>query len=268
MLKRILSAFLYSLILYTCVLIALYLNQRSLMYYPNQSDFRLPEEIGMGDLIQIDLPDQEKRVIAWYKLPKENRPTIVFFHGNAGSLHHRQSTFEALTQGGEGLIAVSYPGFGSSEGEPTESAIYQAALASVTFMKKQGVLPSSMIYFGESLGTAVAIETATHVPPQAIILQSPFTRMHEAASYHYPWVIAMSHIVKDQYDSLSKIPQITTRSVVIHGKNDGVVPFFMGKAIFEQMNEPKESYFIESKGHHGFDYQQIYERYIADIPTN
>ncbi|MCH2038982.1 MAG: alpha/beta hydrolase [Rickettsiales bacterium] len=251
-------------VFYVLVLTFLFFNQRILMYIPQGTD-TLPAEIGLTDFEQVSFSNSDYEVILWEKKPDNDVKTyVVFFHGNGGSLHNRKNIFLNLTQGGEGLVAISYPGYGASGGSPSEESIYRASQKSIEHLTQQGVKTSDMIFFGESLGTAVAIEMATRFTPKKLILQSPFTNMVEAASYHYPYVMGMKYMVLDEYDSISKVDKINTETIVIHGKNDGVVPFKMGKALFEAFKEPKSSLFIDRVGHQGFDYNLIYNQFIKE----
>lgn len=232
------------------------------MYVPHGNQ-ALPDTIGLSEFKQVSIARESYDLVLWQKEASEGVNTyIVFFHGNGGTLHNRKKLFQELTQSGEGLVAISYPGYGASGGEPSEITIYDAAQESIEFLKKNGISVSNMIFYGESLGTAVAAEMATKYTPKVLILQSPFTNMVDAAFHHYPYVIGMKYLVLDHYDTISKVDSINTKTIVIHGRNDRVVPFKMGQEVFDALKEPKASLFIDQIGHAGFDYNHIYNKYI------
>ena len=106
------------------------------------------------------------------------------------------------------------------------------------WLKIKGVKEKNLILYGESLGTAVAIETAQNIDLAGIILESPFTSMVELAQKYYP-VLPVKYLLKDKYETIKKLPNISSPLLILHGRLDTIVPFTMGQKLFEQANEPK-----------------------------
>jgi len=135
------------------------------------------------------------------------------------------------------------------------------------WLKIKGVKEKNIILYGESLGTAVAIETAQNKNLAGIILESPFTSMVELAQKYYPF-LPVKFLLKDKYETIKKLPNINSPLLVLHGKLDSIVPFSMGKKLFEKANEPKFKYFIDNDDHMvRYDQKLLNEikKFISDI---
>ena len=115
-------------------------------------------------------------------------------------------------------------------------------------MNKKKVSNSQIILYGESLGTGVAVEIASKNNFNSIILESPFTSIENSAKIYYPY-LPVKFLLKDRYDSISKIKKINSPILIMHGRKDDIVPFFMGKKLFEKANSPKDSYFTDIDDH-------------------
>ena len=118
----------------------------------------------------------------------------------------------------------------------------------MNWLKIKGVKEKNIILYGESLGTAVAVEIAQNKDLAGIILESPFTSMVELAQKYYP-VLPVKYLLKDKYETIKKLPNINSPLLILHGKLDSIVPFTMGQKLFELANEPKFKYFIDNDDH-------------------
>ena len=146
------------------------------------------------------------------------------------------------------FLIVAYRGFSNNHGKPTEKGLYEDAKSSLDWLKLKGVKEKNLILYGESLGTAVAIETAQNKNLAGIILESPFTSMLELAQKYYP-VLPVKFLLKDKYETVNKLPNVTSPILVLHGKLDAIVPFAMGEKLYQQANKPKFKYFIDNDDH-------------------
>ena len=135
-----------------------------------------------------------------------------------------------------------------NEGSPTEENLYKDAKAAIKWLNRKEVENNKIILYGESLGTGVAVEIGKKNNFNSIILESPFTSMENAAKIYYPY-LPVKLLLKDKYNSISKIKKITTPILIMHGKKDDIVPFSMGKELFEKANNPKYSYFTSDDDH-------------------
>ena len=126
--------------------------------------------------------------------------------------------------------------------------LYHDAEEAVKWLNNRGAISKNIILYGESLGTGVATELGTSNAFGGIILESPFTSIANAAKIYYPY-LPVNIILKDRYNSIGKIKNITTPILIMHGKKDNIVPQKMGLELYEKANQPKFSYFPENDDH-------------------
>jgi fermentation-respiration switch protein FrsA (DUF1100 family) len=215
----------------------MYLAQRSLMYFP-ESVRTKPADAGFPDAEEVflDTADGEK-IIAWHVAPHQDKPVIVYFHGNGASLRYRVRRFRALTADGTGLIAVSYRGFGGSTGSPSEKGLILDAEAAYQFAVAR--YPATrIVLWGESLGSAVAVALAAEKPVARLILEAPFTSAADVGAAAYPF-IPVRLLIKDAFHSDERIGAITAPILVIHGDHDHIVPIKFGERLFSLIKSPK-----------------------------
>jgi uncharacterized protein len=246
-----------SVIIYVFICIAMYGLQRNLMYRP-ATNIDSPASYGLVDFSTIRLKTSDGISIeAWYHPAKENYPTIIYFHGNAGNLSDRANFFSLFRDVGFGVLGVDYRGYGKSEGDPSEKGFYQDARATMDYAAKTlSLSDNKIIIYGESIGTAVAVQMATEYKVAALVLQSPFTSMEATASRQY-YFLPVNLLLKDRFDSLSKIENIKTPLLLFHGEMDTLVPLAFGKELFAKASEPKQAIYYPEIGHHGFDLEKL-----------
>jgi len=240
------------LILYSALVFTIYLFQRKLQYFP--SPMRVsPVEAGLINVEEIILvtPDAE-RLIAWYAPATGNKPTVLYFHGNGAGLINRAERMGKYQALGFGFFIPAYRSFAGSSGSPSEEAIIADARLAYDHLLKQGIKPENIVVFGESLGTAVAIQLAASVKVAALVLESPFTSAVAMGALRYPF-LPVRYLMKDQYLSNQYLPEVTVPVLVVHGGRDQVVPLAMGKQMFELANEPKEFVLLPQAGHNDHD---------------
>lgn len=240
---------LFLLVVYSFLVIIVYFMQRSLQYFPSNDmgDPRLPEQLKM-QVVTIKTEDGLDNV-SWFAPPKEkNGKIIVVFHGNGGNISHRDIKAARLTGEGYGVLLCGYRGYGRNPGNPTETGLYRDARATVKWLEKQGYNIGQMVFYGESLGSGVAIQMATEFNPKHIILEAPFSSALSVAKRHY-FYLPVDYMMKDRYDSLAKIGKVKASLLIVHGTLDGVIPISEGRKLFEAANHPKEFITIENAGH-------------------
>ena len=145
-------------------------------------------------------------------------------------------------------MIISWRGFSGNEGFPTEQNLYKDAEAALKWLNSKEIPSNKIILYGESLGTGVAVEIGKKNIFNSIILESPFTSMENAAKIYYPY-LPVKLLLKDKYDSINKIKIIETPILIMHGMKDDIVPFSMGKELFNKANNPKYSYFTSNDDH-------------------
>ena len=239
---------LLGLIIYLIVLGYIYFFQRNLLYHPSVNGYQNDE--ANFDYVEVLIQNNEGiKLKAWlHEKDLINKKTILFFHGNAGNLANRNYKLNELSKLDVNFLIVAYRGFSNNHGKPTEKGLYEDAKSSLDWLKLKGVKEKNLILYGESLGTAVAIETAQNKNLAGIILESPFTSMLELAQKYYP-VLPVKFLLKDKYETVNKLPNVTSPILVLHGKLDAIVPFAMGEKLYQQANKPKFKYFIDNDDH-------------------
>ncbi len=228
--------------------------ERRLIYFPTRADGDTPTPRIAGasavEEVWLDAPDGV-RLHGLYARAADAFADLLFFHGNAGNLYDRLDNVALLVASGISVLIVDYRGYGKSEGEPSEPALYaDAALAYRHLTDEREVEPARLVVFGRSLGSAVAIDLAVREPVAALIAESAFTSARELGRLHYSWMPglllrAMSH----EFDSLSKVRRLKAPALFVHGDRDTIVPIEMGRRLYEAAPEPKEWYEIRGAGH-------------------
>ena len=238
----------YLVIAYTVVLIFVYFYQRNLLYHPSENNYQDAKIQFNYEEIFIKV-DEKIKLKSWViKKDFKKLKTLLIFHGNAGDLSNRIYKINELNKLNLNILLISWRGFSGNKGSPTEKNLYQDAESAIKWLNKQKVENRNIILYGESLGSGVAIEMATKNNFNSIILESPFTSIENSAKIYYPY-LPVKLLLKDRYDSISKIKMIHTPILIMHGKKDDVVPFSMGKELFEKANNPKQSYFTNEDDH-------------------
>ncbi|MEJ2199546.1 MAG: alpha/beta hydrolase [Desulfuromonadaceae bacterium] len=195
------------------------------------------------------------RLHGWYLPGDPNRPLILFCHGNAGNISHRLDNLYLLHQLGPSLFIFDYRGYGLSEGKAGETGTYSDARGALAWLQQKGWSPGKMVYFGRSLGAAVALQLALEQPPAALILETPFTSVAAMGRQHYPLLsIFFGWLLNARYDNLAKIGQLQCPLLIFQGDQDRIVPPAMARQLFEQANEPKTWHLIG-----GADHNDTYE---------
>ena len=235
-------------ITYFFVLILTYIFQRSLLYHPMENNYS-------NDQIKVSIEKVEIKtndgiiLTSWYhNKDLKSYKTILFLHGNAGSLENRIHKINHFRDMNVNFLITAWRGFSGNAGEPTEKGLYEDARSAINWLKTKGVNEKDIIIYGESLGTGVAVEIAQNKKFAGIILESPFTSMIAAGKDKYPF-LPVRMLLKDKYESEKKIKNVKVPILVMHGKADNIVPFHMGKKMYELANEPKYYYFSEYDDH-------------------
>ena len=248
----VLNSFLILLIVYISVVVFLFFYQRKLLYHPGENNYL--DETQLNHTIENTLIQSNDKLVSWYFKKNPKFKTILFFHGNAGKLDNRVYKLNELSKLELNYLIVAYRGFSGNAGKPTESGLYEDANFAKIWLNKNGVKDKDIIIYGESLGTAVAIDLASRYNFSGIILESPFTSMLDLAQKYYP-IFPVKLILKDRYESRKKLNDIKSPVLVMHGKKDKIVPFYMGEQILEALSSPKFSYFND-KDDHMMEYNQ------------
>lgn len=233
---------------YFIIILFVYFYQRNLLYHPSENNYLNDKIIFNYEEIFIET-DKKIKLKSWFIKKDLNKfKTILIFHGNAGNLFNRVYKLNELNKLDINILLISWRGFSGNKGKPTEKSLYHDAEEAVKWLNNRGAISKNIILYGESLGTGVATELGTSNAFGGIILESPFTSIANAAKIYYPY-LPVNLILKDRYDSIGKIKNITTPILIMHGKKDNIVPQKMGLELYEKANQPKFSYFPENDDH-------------------
>ena len=235
-------------VVYLSVLILLFIFQRSLMYHPLENNYfgdRLDVNVENVKIINSD----NINLLGWFHNKDLKKfKTIVYFHGNAGKLENRIHKLNHFKNMDVNFLIIAWRGFSGNEGKPSEKGLYDDGNSAILWLKNLGLKESDIILYGESLGTGVATELAQNKNFAGLVLETPFTSMIEAAKNFYPY-IPVGLLLRDKYKNDKKIKNINIPILVMHGEADQIVPFWMGKKIYEIANQPKYSYFTKYDDH-------------------
>jgi len=228
------------------------------MYHPD-TNIDAPQAYNLMEFSEVFINTQaHQRLALWQHPAAPSMPTIVFFHGNAGNLSNRRTIFHALAEQGFGVVAVDYRGFGKSEGSPTEAGVYEDAAATIDYTKNTLHIPQQkLIYFGESLGTGVAIEMAKHSPPALLMLEAPYTSVATLAAETYWFIAGATYVVWDRYDAVDNIPSLHCPILMIHGEEDSIIPVKYARTLFAAANEPKKLIIYPGREHVSFTMPEV-----------
>ena len=234
---------------------------------------------GKGILTQGQLPHHVQELfietadhveLQGYLLPQtaSNR-ILIYFHGNAGNICSRLPDLIQIHRMGLNVLGVSYRGYGKSGGKPSEDGLYLDGEAAFTFATQQlGFASDNVILLGRSLGSAVAVNTARHKGISGLILVTPLISAKACARAYVFGPVAA--IAGNAFNAIDKIQHIQCPLLVIHGTNDHVIPFAMGKAVYDRAMVRKRFIAIEGANHNDLstDYAAIYWPAISEFIDN
>lgn len=254
MLKMIWSLLLFALVAYAVIMVGLFFLQRQMIYGPDRRDFTLTMPSGLGyQVVETETADGLKLRHLWAAPEHSDTPVFLVFHGNAGNVSHRPGKFAFLSDSGVGLLLTEYRGFGGNPGSPDEKGLYADGRSVLDWLADEGIPPGRIVLYGESLGSGVATKMAAELsaqgtPPLALVLEAPFTSVPAVAQRRFWWLPA-AWLTLDRFDNLSRIADIDTEILILHGTADRVVPYDMGVALADAAGQRARFLSLEGAGH-------------------
>lgn len=256
-----LKCFIFTITLfYLFVAAFMFVRQRNIIFQPKKfvvmfSDNNIKKH-GFEEII-IKSSDGLK-LQAWYRKPgRAYLPVILYFHGNGGNLSNRFNKFVTFAEKTNyGVLALSYRGYGKSQGKPTEEGVYKDARAAINFLLGEHIHLEEMIFYGESIGAAVATQMAIEFDAKALILEAPFTSLADIAQDIY-WYLPARYLLLDKFNTIEKISRVNMPLLIIHGKKDKVIPIQHGKALLKVAQYPKKMIVFEENGHSDFNSKEL-----------
>jgi fermentation-respiration switch protein FrsA (DUF1100 family) len=217
------------------VLALVWTLQRRLIYFP-AGGVPTPGDVGLAGVEPVTYKTADGLSLnAWFVAASGTSPrvSVLVFNGNAGNRAHRGPLAAALHRHGLQVLLVDYRGYGGNPGAPTESGLAADSRAARAYLTgRPDVDRSRIVYFGESLGTAVAVDLAVEYPPAALVLRSPFTSMADVGQHHYPF-LPVRLLLRDRFDAIDRIRQVRVPLLVIAGGRDRIVPVEQSRRLYD-----------------------------------
>jgi len=233
------------------VLLLIWLGQRTLIYFPDRH-VPPPAVTGLADFEDVQIPAADGVTLQGWFLPARPQPaswTVVVFNGNAGNRAYRIPLAAALRRHGLAVLLFDYRGFGDSSGSPTETGLHEDARAVHAYLaRRTDVRADRLVYFGESLGTAVAVRLAVDPPPAALILRSPFTSLVDVGRLHYP-ILPVRWLLRDRFNSADAIARVRSPVLIVAGDRDRIVPLEQSRQLFAMTPEPRQLMIVRGADH-------------------
>jgi len=248
--------------------------EKRFVFFPSSEVIYTPQRSGL-EYEDVSRTSQDGlRLHGWF-VPGDSNVTLLWFHGNGGNIGHRVDELGIIHDRlGVNLLIFDYRGYGKSEGKPSEQGTYLDARAALAHLQtRSDVDPDKIVYFGRSLGAAVAVELATVQPPMAMVLVSPFASIADMARISLR-NLPIQWLVRDRYDSTARISEIRCPLLVLHGDQDETVPIAQGKKLFDAASPPKLFQALPGAGHNdthlvaGSGYWEALEGFLASLPAN
>jgi fermentation-respiration switch protein FrsA (DUF1100 family) len=242
----------YLFVAYVLLLIVMRLFERRMIFFPDYPN-RLEGNWNPRTLAPEDVwltASDGTKLHAWWISHPAAKFTFLAFHGNASNIANRDATYEFLRDTPANVLALEYRGYGHSEGKPSEAGLYLDADAAYQFLVKTKHLnPNSVLSFGQSLGTAVATDLAAHHKVGALILEAPLPSASRVASKKFWFLPGLSLLVYSQFDTISKLKQITAPVMIVQCTHDPVLSVQFGQEVCNAAPSPKRFLRIEGECH-------------------
>jgi len=216
------------------------------MFYPASAFAVTPEALHL-QYRDVSFRAEDGTILHGWFFPKEAKlPVLVFCHGNAGNISHRLENIMLLLERNFQVFIFDYRGYGKSSGKPTEPGLYLDGMAAYDYLvEHERFAPNQIILFGRSLGAAVAIEVCLKREIRSLIIEGAFLSTKEMAKTMMLFSL-LSPVLPAHYNNLKKIAEVDAPKLIIHGEADEVIPFRMGRKLFDAAKPPK--YFYPLKG--------------------
>jgi len=243
-------------------------------FFPFPGEAETPRDFGVPfEALTIATIDGE-RLRAWKMTPpapQAARARIVYFHGNGGNLSNWSPILAGVARRGHAVLAIDYRGYGVSTGRPTERGLYRdvEAAVAVPWTEAESRLP--LVYWGRSLGGAMAARAATVRKPDGVIIEAGFPGVR-AVTRSSPVLAVLSAFASYRFPAGEFLNQAKAPVLMLHGDRDSVIPFALGRELFDQVTAPKEFVAIAGGDHNDAAppdpaaYWAAIDRFIQNLP--
>lgn len=245
------------------LLTLIYFFQSRLIFFPEQDIMMTPADLNLPyEDVFLNTGDGT-RIHGWYVRHNRPRATLLFFHGNAGNISQRLDSVERFYRMGLSVLIIDYHGYGRSGGTPSEAGTYQDASVAWSYLTGELKLPAQqVVVFGRSLGGAVAVWLASEFRPGALIIESTFTSVADLGRHFYPY-LPVQWLTRIRYPTLDRISRLNCPLLVIHSRDDEIIPFDHGQSLYEAAGVPRV--FLEISGSHNEGYLFAGRKYVEGL---
>lgn len=248
--KKTFDVLLYCLKGYLFFLVAVVPLQREMVYHPAANWIAAPEVYG-AQAVRYKSADGID-LASWYAPPKEGKPVIAMFHGNAANISHRAYKMDYFVKQGYGFLLVEYRGYSGLAGRPTEEGLYNDARAALEWLiTEKSVAEHDIILYGESIGSGVASQMALeHKGVKALIFEAPLRSVPDVGKSKMPWLYPVMFLTLDVFDNMAKAPYFKMPLLIVQGTEDEVIPVHHGKDLYAVAGSKKKELVILEGGKH------------------
>ena len=252
--RVIINLLIAAAVAYALMILFVFLYQPRLVYFP-QVERELtatPRAAGL-DYEDVTLTTADNvKLHGWWVPSRNARGTILLMHGNAGNISHRLGYLTMFNRLGYSVLLFDYRGYGKSGGHPDEEGTYRDAEAAwLHLAATRNVAPRDIVMVAESLGGGVATWLALKYPPRALVLASTFRSVPDLGAQIYPW-LPVRLLARITYDNLARIAKVDAPVLIAHSRDDDVIPFAHGEALFAAAREPKQMLVLAGGHNDGF----------------
>jgi len=243
----------------------LYFSQSNMVYFPEigREMVATPRQAGL-DYEDVKLVTADGFALhGWFVPSALSRGTVLFLHGNAGNISHRLDSLLMFHRLGYSTLIIDYRGYGNSGGKPSEQGTYQDAEAAWRHLTETRKIPSdTIVFFGESLGGAVAAWLATRHRPGALVIASGFTSVPDLAAKFYPF-LPVRWLSRFDYDTRTYLSTVEAPVFIAHSPEDEIIPYQHGRALYDAAKAPKQ--FLELGGGHNEGFIFVRESWVQAL---
>jgi fermentation-respiration switch protein FrsA (DUF1100 family) len=244
---RLFRIFLFATV---AILFAACFMDEKFIFFPSATIEATPKDYGLDYEDVYFKTADGVRLNGWLIRHPDAQATLLWFHGNGGNIGHRARGAMLLHDKVKAnIFMIDYRGYGRSEGAASEAGTYEDAGAALRYLKARGEIdPKEIVFFGQSLGSAVAADLAGREECLAVILEAPFASIREMAKAIYPF-LPLGPLIKTSYDVVEKVKAVKAPLLVVHGERDDIVPFEQGRKVFDAATGPKEFHALRAAHH-------------------
>lgn len=235
--------------------------ERANVYQPTRRHDLVPSALGLEFREVLMRTSDGVEIHGWFfPAKKTNAPSptaVLIAHGNGGNISHRFPLYQLLLEAGLNVMAFDYRGYGSSKGSPSEGGTYLDAIAARQWLLDQGFAPDRIVLLGESLGGGIVSEIAVREPVGALILLSTFTSIPDLGAELFPF-LPVRTVSSIRYDTVAKLAKVRAPVLILHSRQDGLIPYSHAQRNFAAAKEPK--FLSEIQGSHNESIEEDKDR--------